>query len=456
LKALLAFAQAAGGSQETSESALVAAGKEFAAGDDQMRVYRQLYVASRLLRLGKGLDTAHDLLKRSRSGVEDALSVPVVTVAVQADELREIRSRAIASGGTPNVPEAPVNVLSNILRGRIEDLTGWVLFNQDKPAEAVDHLRRAASVLPEGTPSWTTALWHLGAALEQTGQKEEALNYYIKSYSSGAPDTVRRNLIEQLYVKVNGSNAGLDERIGKSTAELSAAISAGSTNGTNVTNGTTTPAVTSTPDSGPATTPTPVVEPTAAPRVSESTTDLKPQPESATPKSENPATRTELTPPESSPAVTQETRTEAPVPTPEASPASSPEASPAVQQDANAANKPVTTIASSEPSLADLPTKTETPAKLPAVLKVSGRVRDAAGNGIENVVVVLISPRGSVLASTTDTEGNYSFSVSPSDKPFRLIPSKEGLVFTPVDKSLLIQTEDYKDIDFTSAPANKP
>jgi len=125
----------------------------------------------------------------ARNGVEAAIYVPAVTVAVQADELGEMRARAIASGGTPAIPDAPRNVLANILRGRIEDLAGWSLFNQDKWTEAVERLRLAVGILPDKTPSWRTAVWHLGAALQQSGNSEEALNYYIKSYVAGANDT---------------------------------------------------------------------------------------------------------------------------------------------------------------------------------------------------------------------------------------------------------------------------
>ncbi|MGH9883743.1 MAG: carboxypeptidase-like regulatory domain-containing protein [Pyrinomonadaceae bacterium] len=100
--------------------------------------------------------------------------------------------------------------------------------------------------------------------------------------------------------------------------------------------------------------------------------------------------------------------------------------------------------------MSDLPVKPRTS------LKVSGRAKDAAGNAIANVVVVLISPLGSVLASTTDSDGNYSFTVSPSEKPFRIIPSKEGLTFEPVDKTLVVFTDDYKDIDFVGSPVRSP
>ena len=67
----------------------------------------------------------------------------------------------------PDVADAPHEVLPNILKGRIEDLHGWALFNQEKYPEAITHLKQASQILPAQTPAWRTALWHLGAALEQ-------------------------------------------------------------------------------------------------------------------------------------------------------------------------------------------------------------------------------------------------------------------------------------------------
>jgi hypothetical protein len=81
-------------------------------------------------------------------------------------------------------------------------------------------------------------------------------------------------------------------------------------------------------------------------------------------------------------------------------------------------------------------------------VKITGRVVDANKVGIANVVVVLISPSGSVLASTTDTNGSYSFTVAPSQKTYRLIPSKDGFAFTPIDRTFAGLYDDQKEIDF--------
>src|SRR6185503_2226748 len=181
LKALLAFATSVdpGASGEAvSEAGLVSAAKAFAAGDDDARVHRELYAASRLLQKGVGFQAAYELAEAARDSANAGLTVPELTVVVQADEFRSIRARAIAQGGTPDIPEAPRNILSNLLRGRIEDTSGWALYNQDKLDSAVEHLQRAVTILPEGTPAARAALWHLGVALERQDKKAEALSYY--------------------------------------------------------------------------------------------------------------------------------------------------------------------------------------------------------------------------------------------------------------------------------------
>ena len=69
------------------------------------------------------------------------------------------------------------------------------------------------------------------------------------------------------------------------------------------------------------------------------------------------------------------------------------------------------------------------------------------------MTVVLISPSGSVMAATTDNEGNYSFKVAPSEKTYRVIPSKDGYTFTPLDRALPGLFEDLKEIDFVGIKA---
>ncbi len=363
LKALLAFNTAITPGTEggkIDESAALAAAREFVSGGDNMRAFRQLYVASRLLRNSVALPAVIEFTDEARKATDDALTSPNLTMAVQADEFRELRSRAIASGTVPDVADAPQSVLKNILKGRIEDISGWALFSQEKHEDAVTHLKLAAETLPEGTPAWRTALWHLGAALEQTDQKQQALDYYIKSYTAGEPDAIRRSVIEQLYRKINGSLDGLDQRIaagGFSTgapAETTAAAA---------------PA--------PAPVPTPV-------------------PDTAT-----------------------ATPTPAPTPTP------------AKELTEEEAIKLAST-------------------RVRSTIKITGRALDSSGVGIGNALLMLVTPSGAVITSTTDNEGNYSFTVaSPSQRTYRIIPSKDGYVFTPIDKTFAGLFDDQRGIDFT-------
>ncbi len=451
LKALLAFAVATnldGNDGTVDEARAIASAKEFGGGDDAARVHRQLYAANRLLKKGIGFQTAYELAEAARTSADAGMTVPDLTVAVQADEFRAIRARAIAAGGTPDIPEAPRNVLSNLLRGRIEDITGWALFNQDKVDEAVEHLKRAVAVLPAGTPAAQSSLWHLGAALERQDNKAEALSNYIKSYNSGEPDPVRRAVIEQLYRKVNGSLDGLNERIGPAAVLTSSvtppAEKAADTSTTDGAPASSTPASTpaSTPESSPAPSPSPSESP-------------EPAGPTATPEA-TPAATPKVTP---GPSPTQ---------TSEAQPSATPEPPPSESAGpsgptATRAATPAATPAPSSPSLSTSPVeKMDAPVRpvLPVrtTITISGRVKDANDNPLANVVVVLISPQGTVLAATTDEQGNYSFKVAPSaaTSNYRLIPSREGFAFEPIDRVPPIGTEDVTALDFVGTTSRKP
>lgn len=88
-------------------------------------------------------------------------------------------------------------------------------------------------------------------------------------------------------------------------------------------------------------------------------------------------------------------------------------------------------------------------------MRVTGQVKNVNGEGIADVVVWLISPRGTVLTSTTDAEGYYAFSVSPSSQSHRIIPSKNGFTFAPADKVLTEFNKDQRDADFVGIKSSK-
>ena len=382
LKALLAFNTAITPTEgaKIDENAAVAAARDFASGSDNMRAFRQIYVASRLLRNSVALPVVVEFTEEAREASNDALTAPSLIMAVQADEFRELRSRALASGTVPDVADAPQSVLKNILKGRIEDIAGWALFSQEKSRDAVPHLKLAAATLPEGTPAWRTALWHLGAALEQTDQKQQALDYYIKSYTAGEPDAIRRSVIEQLYRKINGSLDGLDQR-----------IAAGGFSTGSPTEATAAPAPAPVPTETPKTdTPAPV--PTETPAAAPVPTETA---KSETPKTDAPATGKELTEEEAMKLATTRVR---------------------------------------------------------STIKITGRVLDSSNVGVSNVVLMLVTPTGNVITSTTDNDGKYSFTIaSPSQRTYRIIPSKDGYVFTPIDKTFAGLFDDRRDIDFVGS-----
>src|SRR6185369_2177297 len=85
-------------------------------------------------------------------------------------------------------------------------------------------------------------------------------------------------------------------------------------------------------------------------------------------------------------------------------------------------------------------------ARVRTTIRITGRVLDGDKNGLSNVAVVLISPSGSVLAATTNNEGIYTFTVAPSLKTYRVIPSKDGFAFAPIDKALTGLRDDRKDV----------
>jgi tetratricopeptide (TPR) repeat protein len=385
LKGLLTFVSetdgALQGAASIKEAETISAAKEFTAGEDPMRAYRQLYVATRLLRIGAGLPTALEMTDAATSGVEAALDQPVAAIAIQAEELRPIYARAAATGTSLATAPTPRNVLSNIMRGRIEDLTGWALFNQDKSAEAVVHLRRAASVMPENTPWWRTAQWHLGAALEANGNRDEALAAYIKSYKSGPPDAARRVVIETLYRKINGSLNGLDERIGASSAvatiasnNTSVAVEPPTTTASPAA-ASTTHAETQTSESASTSTSTSTVE-TAAPATAETT---PPASSVETPiPSPTPAPTLE---PVQTPTPTPAPTTEAtPIPTPEAMPTSTltPEPSPSPAPTSTPTQTPETTPPTPTTEAVSTPTPSPTPVQTPEPTSTSSSAQIAA------------------------------------------------------------------------------
>lgn len=219
LKTLLDFQQKLE-SSPNDEATIGQAADEFIRGDDKMKLHRQLFVASRLLDKKANLPKVLELTKAAVGGVNSALDVPNPAAAVLAEELYDNRKLAMTRGELIIVPEVSRQTLSNILRGRIEDISGWALFQESKNADAVTRLKRAVSILPEKSSWWRTSMWRLGTALEADGKSNDALDAYIKSYSNSEADAVKYSIVESLYQKVNGNTDGLEAKIGAKPASI--------------------------------------------------------------------------------------------------------------------------------------------------------------------------------------------------------------------------------------------
>jgi tetratricopeptide (TPR) repeat protein len=215
LKNLVALSNAV--AIEKPNAALVAqAADAFVAGEDNSKYHRQLYAASLLLDKKIAPDKALELAQAAVGNADQALDVPTPGAYVMASELYESRQLALSRGELVKVPQVPHQMLSAILRGRIEDLVGWGMLQQNDAAGATLHFRRAVSILPDKSSWWRSAEWRLGSALEIDGKEAEALDALISSYSIDKPDLSRYTTVAALYRKVNGSEEGLEEKIGRS------------------------------------------------------------------------------------------------------------------------------------------------------------------------------------------------------------------------------------------------
>ncbi len=368
LKSLLEFSQELA-NENSSETALSETADKFVKGEDKMKIHRQLFIAGRLLDKKKALPKVIELTQAAVKGVDAALDVSNPSAVVMADELYETRTLAISRGEVLIVPEVPRQTLSVILRGRIEELSGWTLYQQNRPADAVVKLKRAVSVLPGDSSWWRSSVWRLGTALEADGKSKEALENYIKSYKSGETNPARYLIIESLYQKVNGSSDGLEQKIGKRPESISETVA--KIEETQNTNSETQNSATET--TSPQTTqvsPTPEITPTPTPEIT-ATPEPLPSPQEtvkntsepvATPTPEKNQTvetpnTTTVTPTET-PAATKvvpenTTPVNTPTPEPEVTPEPAPTAMPPV----------IDQIPDSEPKNTETVAKTETSPK---------------------------------------------------------------------------------------------
>ncbi|MBA2621020.1 MAG: hypothetical protein H0U87_07455 [Acidobacteria bacterium] len=219
LKSLLDFYQKLE-AEKSDDAEISNAADKFVEGTDKMKLHRRLFAAALLLEKNKALPKASELIKNAAPEVDAALDAPNAASAILAEQLYESRAIAARRGELIIVPDLPRQTLSNIVRGRIEEIGGLSLLKSDEPAAAVVRLKRAVGILPEKSAWWRSSQWRLGAALQAEGKAADALDAYIKSYADEpARSAAKRIVLETLYRQVNGTLDGLDAKIGAKTAE---------------------------------------------------------------------------------------------------------------------------------------------------------------------------------------------------------------------------------------------
>ncbi len=223
LKALLLLDQKLQ-ADELNENEVAAAADAFTAGADKMRLHRQIYAASILLQKRVALGKVLELTRAATGNTDAGLEVPNPRSAVMSSELYEARTTAFRRNEFLLVPDVPTQTLSAILRGRIEEIAGWALYQQNNFPDAVIRLRRAISVMPGNSAWWRSSMWRLGAALAAEGKDGEALDAYIESYKTDKPDYAKYIVVEALYKKLNGNIDGLEAKIGHDRVATTPAI----------------------------------------------------------------------------------------------------------------------------------------------------------------------------------------------------------------------------------------
>ncbi|CAN5448240.1 hypothetical protein BH10ACI2_BH10ACI2_18900 [soil metagenome] len=344
-------------SKETKPETVGKAVDDFVNGDDKMKIHRLLFAASQMLEKKVTLPKVLELVKTAPQSLDTGLEIQEPAAAVMASELYENRAIAVARGEYLNIPNVPVATLSAILRGRIEEISGWAFYQMDDSAQASLHLKRAVSVLPADSAWWRSSSWRLGSALALGGKDADALDFYIRSYKSGPPDPLKYNLIEALYKRLNGSTDGLETRVGSNPVALSDQTVAQVRPTTRVE-----------PTPTPAPVPT-VQRPPVIPRAVPVATPIP------TPRVVVPDPTPELTPvptPEPTPLPTPvqtlvPTPEPTPVPTPEQTPSPTPRPTPASTPGAESQFPPIviSTVPTPTPERSPLTTPVQTPVPTP-------------------------------------------------------------------------------------------
>jgi len=160
--------------------------------DDGRQAFRMIWVARKLTDTGIALVAAEQLARRAIS-VADAATEP--------------------AGSMRDAPLLDREGRRGVFLGRAYDALGWAQFKNGDARGAAGALAKSVEAYPPSGER-KTAIWHLAVATEEIGNERRALDLYIASYDPDVPTSgARRARIEALYKKLNGSLAGLDEKL---------------------------------------------------------------------------------------------------------------------------------------------------------------------------------------------------------------------------------------------------
>jgi len=236
LKSLMFFVKAI--SLESPDiSAVLKHGRDFIEGDDSMRLHREIFIAGRMLQRNIAIEESLAILRSAVPRVDDALKDPLSAPATLADDIYEARQAAFSRNQRIFTPRATLQVLGSVLRGRLEELTGFALLLNGDTKQAIVRFRRALSVLPEKSAWWNSAQWRLGNALEADGNRADAVEAYIKTYDPANPDLSKYSEIERVWLSLERSPRTLTERIGEKPS-ANGSVASATTNAETVTKST--------------------------------------------------------------------------------------------------------------------------------------------------------------------------------------------------------------------------
>lgn len=160
--------------------------------DDGRQAFRMVWVARKLTEKELALDAA-ELLARRAIAIADSATEP--------------------AGSMRDAPMLDREGRRAMFLGRAYDALGWALFKKGNTRGALESLIKSVEIYPASLDR-KTAIWHLAVATQEAGDDKRALELYIASYVPSAPTaSVRRAQIEALYKRLNGSLAGLDEKL---------------------------------------------------------------------------------------------------------------------------------------------------------------------------------------------------------------------------------------------------